>query len=318
MDVQIQKRTKEEQRKVLMAPFIGMWNKLNSFHSIRITPEFIQYSDGSQFNVSVNPESDQIIAKYSRTEYAGTMSKHEGYQEIRWDNGSVWIRDGFAKFAGCYTMGSEQWVIHKFGTIKLPVTGKRVRFKMSGPNRIRYTVNENDNEYREGTLSDDGSGIQWMDGTFWNKSSPKAKSSQRAVAGLCPQSTRDQVDDDAMQQNEDNATSRVSSTDGSEDGAVDRMEKALDQTVDSGVSVVDDSGFHDETLMAGSVGEPQEETVELGSDFEENFDFYFKTNAASQLKIEREDHFVVVDEVRSVTSNKMDSEHDEWEMVENI
>lgn len=121
-----------------------------------------------------------------------------------------------------------------------------------------------------------------------------------------------------MQQNEDNATSRVSSTDGSEDGAVDRMEKALDQTVDSGVSVVDDSGFHDETLMAGSVGEPQEETVELGSDFEENFDFYFKTNAASQLKIEREDHFVVVDEVRSVTSNKMDSEHDEWEMVENI
>ena len=121
---------------------------------------------------------------------------------------------------------------------------------------------------------------------------------------------------DAVQPNE------VSIADTSDEMTVDRLEKALDESVDSGVSVVEDSEIHDETWTERNAGEQQEDTLEFGSDFEENFNHFFNTNAASSLlKIEKEDHFVVVfdDEIQDVQSpqtHKVGPDYgDEWLLI---
>ncbi len=86
----------------------------------------------------------------------------------------------------------------------------------------------------------------------------------------------------------------------SADPAVERSEQEMDASVDSGVSVVDDSESHDET-----VSNEGEQNEEMDSDFEHTFNRYFDGNA---LQIQKEDHFVVVD--------KVEVEHgDEWLLI---
>ena len=95
---------------------------------------------------------------------------------------------------------------------------------------------------------------------------------------------------------------------------VEQLEQESSASVDSGVSVVDDSESHDETVS--NVGEQNEAAID--SDFEHNFNHYFSSDGAA-LQIEKEDHFVVVDndEVGGIKAlNKVDVEHgDEWLLI---
>merc|ERR1712083_47257 len=148
---------------------------------------------------------------------------------IQWGNGSCWIRDGFARFAGQYAADDGQWVVHKFGTIKVPVTGKRERFRMTAADRIRFSVDETQpEEFREGTLCEEG--IRWDDGTLWRRDVVEAE------AGGCPKSEKD---DDGMDLEEA------------------FIEKSLGAFIEksSGVSVVDESESHEETFETTNVGE---------------------------------------------------------------
>jgi len=318
MEDEIKKQKDEEQKKAVMAPYIGIWNKLNSQHSIRITFDKIEYSDGSTFNVSVNTENVTpiLVAKYARTEYAGKIMKHDQYEEIKWDNGSIWIRDGFARFSGTYTAGNEQWVIHKFGTIKLPVTGKRVRFRMTAPNRIRYVI---DDHHCDGTLSDDGSGIQWDDGNFWTRDHGKEEAG--CIVECTVQQQPENESDAVCKKKKVGAMTSASNADAAEEEVtVDRLEKALDGSVDSGASVVDDTQLHPDTLTVRNVGEQEEDGIALESDFEDNFNHYFSCHGgAASLQIEKEDHFVVVDDDALYgvqTLSKVDPDHaDEWLLI---
>ena len=105
-----------------------------------------------------------------------------------------------------------------------------------------------------------------------------------------------------------------------EEVAVDQLETALDGSVDSGASVVDDTQLHQDTLTVRNVGEQEEDGIALGSDFEDNFNHYFSCHGgAASLQIEKEDHFVVVDDDALYgvqTLSKVDPDHaDEWLLI---
>jgi len=152
-----------------MEPYIGIWNKLNSLHTIKIMNDKIEYSDGSQFDVSVNDEA--ITAIYAKSQFTGKLIKKEKYHQIEWNNGSVWIKNGFVRFEGEYIDNSSQqkYKINQDGTILLPITGKKCRFKLLEHNRISYVFNK---DLRcNGTLSDDLTNIKWDNGSVWKNES---------------------------------------------------------------------------------------------------------------------------------------------------
>ena len=170
----------------LMEPYIGVWNKLKSFHTIKIMPDKIEYSDGSQFEVNINPNTNEIIAIYASSKFTGKLIKLIDYECIEWNNGSVWIRDGFQQFEGEYIHKSTQqkYVISKSGTIKLPITGRFLRFQLLTKDRISYKFNRK--MIHKGTMNADGD-IKWDNGSIWiNKSKPAAITiSKHRMFDLC-------------------------------------------------------------------------------------------------------------------------------------
>jgi len=281
----------KSERIEFMKPFIGIWNKLNSLHTIRIMVDKIEYSDGSQFDVSYNETTDEIIATYSSSQFMGKLYQHDKYDEIRWNNGSVWIKNGFVRFEGEYKHNSteQKYIIHKFGTIKLPITGKKVRFQLINPNRISYQFNRDITH--KGTLSDDMNIIKWDNGSIWEKTvKPKEitinKHSNGAKSADVPMFDKNEENEEIPEE------------------SVAEIEEKLDEM----------------EIMNGQKTVEIEGEIEMNedSDFEQDFDIYFQQNAPS-LEIKNYDHFVLIDDDQLFDTNQeqqnINNNVDEWLLV---
>ena len=184
----------------ILKQYIGTYNKLRSFHTIQITQNKIEYSDGTQFDVDINPKTNEIIAVYDSSEFIGKLKKHCNYDTIEWNNGSVWIKNGFIRFEGDYIHKSTQqkYIIDKLGKIQLPITGRKLPFHLLAPNRISYQFNRR--IIHKGTITNNGN-IKWDNGSVWEKQSKlinKESEKDALVQQQQPQQLQETKQCDAM------------------------------------------------------------------------------------------------------------------------
>ena len=165
----MERHVENSQHISLMKAYIGIWNKLNSLHTIKIMEDKIEYSDGSKFDVSVS--ESRITAVYAKSQFTGQLIEDETYDHIKWNNGSVWIRNGFVRFEGKYRdpKSQQKYEINQDGTILCAKTGKKYRFKLLEYNRISYALTK-ESRYN-GTLSEDMESIQWDNDSIWKNES---------------------------------------------------------------------------------------------------------------------------------------------------
>jgi len=273
----VERHNVKSETMLLMEPYLGIWNKLNSLHTIRICVDQIEYSDGSRFNVSIDRNTREIIAVYANSRFTGKLieSNNNGkHQRIEWNNGSIWIKNGFSRFAGEYIHNSTQqkYIIDKLGTIKLPITGKKCRFKLVEHDRISYAFN-GDIAYK-GTLDHDQNIIKWDNGTIWKNT---AKPKRISISKHC--------DVSMSKQNEE----------------ILKIEKD---------EISDDKKMEE---IGDSNGQ---KTVEFEGEVEED-DFEHFEHYGTSLEIKNYEHFVLVndDELFGTEQNENNDQVDEWMLV---
>ena len=285
---------KSEQTK-LMEPYLGKWNKLKSFHTIHIMSNKIEYSDGSKFDVNIDENTTEIVATYANSKFHGKLVKYRDHEEIKWSNGSVWIRNGFERFSGSYIHKSslQKYVISKSGQIRLPITQRTARFQLLAANRISYNFNRN--IIHKGTLTAQGD-IKWDNGSYWENIDKSSKNTEYKEALL---TIKPKIDNQIIDDNEkkEQVMERVT-----ESANTEQVEGEMDDTFDNN-------------------SDDDEE-----SEFEQDFDSYFKdsndndNDSVPSLEIQNDSHFVLIndDELFDVTQNKKDNDGDqvdEWLMV---
>lgn len=335
---------------VLMTPYVGGWNKLNSFHSIRIGVDLIEYSDGSKFEVTVrrpkvetkasrdsaNLNQLQIVAKYSSSEFKGRLVRPDS---IEWDNGSVWIRDGFKRFAGQYThaVSGETYTVDALGNITMADTGKRHRFQLIASDRISYSYKVSRKVWTHiGTLSIDA--IKWQNGDVW-KATEKHSSDEDTETD---ESRSEEVDD----RERDGTVSSVESEVGEHvcderggpvaEPAKSNPDPEIQETREESTEnkavpmkdqvreVDDDDDDHKDeepatlTMSATAVaqGELAEDRHDI-TDFEQEFDHCFETTeemARMSISINNDEHFVFIEDANSKMFHNV-SVNDEWLLI---
>eukprot|EP01084_Bolivina_argentea_P047590 87706_1 len=155
--------------------FIGVWNKLNSYQTLNMTIDKIEYSDGTKINISINKKTNEIIAYYSRKKFKGKLIEKNKYIFIEWDNHSIWVKNGFAQFRGKYKNNKNKQIynINKFGIITIPITQKQIKFQLLKYNQIKYI--STDSIVNKGILLDNDN-IKWGNGNIWEKEQIKIES----------------------------------------------------------------------------------------------------------------------------------------------
>lgn len=93
-----------------MYKFIGNWNKLNSYFHIKIVdnPNQIIYNDGSTFDVNILNNSNILRACYADGYFDAKIAPNSNGNILQWNNGSIWVRNGFEKFCAKYQIISEK------------------------------------------------------------------------------------------------------------------------------------------------------------------------------------------------------------------
>lgn len=296
----IDRENAKSEKSKLMEPYIGTWNKIKSFHTIKIMVNKIEYSDGSKFDVNIDENTNEIVATYANSKFHGKLIKYQDYEEIKWDNGSVWIRDGINRFSGEYIHKSTlQKYIIQDGTIKLPITKRDIRFQLLAADRISYNFNRN--IVHKGTMQDTGD-IKWDNGSYWENINPSPK-----LANI-----------------NDNISREVSSAEIVNEVVEKKEDEIMVDRVTESANTEQVEGEIDDRIANDHESDDEEE-----SEFEQDFDSYFKDDVVDHdndnddigpsLEIKNDSHFVLVndDELFDISHDKKDNNDqvDEWLMV---
>ena len=157
----------------LMKPFMGKWNKLNSFFEIEIKKNEIVYRDGSAFKLQLIRNKDNnecyIKAKYGDSYFEGKF-ENNNYNILCWNNGSHWIKNGFKKFEGTYIIENENIKVNisQQGYIEFDNQPKKYEFMLIGKRSIAY---HKDLQAIKGTLNNNAKNIKWDNNNVWIKQS---------------------------------------------------------------------------------------------------------------------------------------------------
>lgn len=297
-----------------MEAYLGVWNKLKSFHTIQIKVDGIEYSDGSRFGVEVNEDTNEIIAIYVSSRFRGKLHRGVDHEYIAWSNGSVWIRNGFQRFEGQYVHHSteQKYTLHRNGTLKLPITGRTVRFQLLEANRISYQFNRD--IVHKGTLCETRH-IQWDNGSFWQRvdgsSVPPAVRHVRPPGAVVV----DQAKHVAVKASDAEPGKCNQEEEQDEEHEDDEKAEELVEGA-AGTATLEVEG-------EGAVGDGQQtQTVEEECCVEEDYDIVFKEKHGQTLEIGSDAHFVLVnddelfgDEHDEEEQENMQDKPDEWLFV---